>query len=49
MLVIGSIVHLADAGTIMHLVVIENIVHLVFAVMLTMIIAGVKEDIKQYT
>jgi hypothetical protein len=29
-----------------HLVVTENIVHLMFEVMLTMVVAGVKEDIK---
>jgi hypothetical protein len=46
LLLIGRIVHLVGAGRIMSLGVTENIVHLMFEVMLPMVVAGVKEDIK---
>jgi hypothetical protein len=46
LLVIGRIVRVAGAGRIVHLIVTENIVHLEAALTLTMVLAGVKEDIK---
>ena len=46
LLVLGKIVGVAGAGRIVCLVVTENIVHLVVAVTLTMVLAGVKENIK---
>jgi len=46
LLVLGRIVGVAGAGRIVCLVVTENTVHLVAAVMLTLVLEGVKEDIK---
>jgi len=49
LLVSGRIVRATSAGRFVRFVDTENVVHLIATVTLTMVLAGVKEDIKYYT